>query len=87
MNDMVATNIGLIPKEDYLDIMAMQYGFESYEDLKKAGYKINVKGDDFKMAEHTRHKLRIKEEFANAIITGEKILKSEKMIEVFSVVI
>ena len=42
MNDMVATNIGLIPKEDYLDIMAMQYGFESYEDLKKAGYSIHL---------------------------------------------
>ena len=46
MNDMVATNIGLIPKEDYLDIMAMQYGFESYEDLKKSGFKI---GDDYNM--------------------------------------
>lgn len=42
MNDMVATNIGLIPKEDYLDIMAMQYDFESYEDLKKAGYSIHL---------------------------------------------
>jgi|GEM_PF-1409672 len=46
MNDMVATNIGLIPKEDYLDIMDMQYGFESYEDLKKSGFKI---GDDYNM--------------------------------------
>lgn len=78
MNDMVATNIGLIPKEDYLDIMAMQYGFESYGDLKKAGYEINVKGDDFKMAEHARHKLKIKEEFANAIITGEKNFEIRK---------
>lgn len=78
MNDMVATNIGLIPKEDYLDIMAMQYGFESYEDLKKAGYEINVKGVDFKMVEHARHKLRIKEEFANAIITGEKNFEIRK---------
>lgn len=47
MNDMVATNIGLIPKEDYLDIMAMQYGFESYEDLKKLGFEISVKVDDY----------------------------------------
>ena len=47
MNDMVATNIGLIPKEDYLDIMAMQYGFESYEDLKKVGFEISVKVDDY----------------------------------------
>lgn len=40
MNDMVSTNVGLIPKEDYLDIVAMQYGFESYEDLKKSGFEI-----------------------------------------------
>ncbi len=33
------------------------------------------------MAEHTRHKLRIKEVFANAIITGEKnfeIIKNDR---------
>lgn len=46
MNEIVATNIGLIPKEDYLDIMAKQYGFESYEDLKKSGFEI---GDDYNM--------------------------------------
>lgn len=39
MDDMIDTNIGLIPKEDYLDIKAMQYGFKSYEDLKKSGFK------------------------------------------------
>ena len=58
--------------------MAMQYGFESYEDLKKSGFEISVKGDDYNMAEHTRHKLRIKEEFANAIITGEKNFEIRK---------
>lgn len=78
MNDMVATNIGLIPKKDYLDIMAMQYGFESYEDLKKSGFEISVKGDDFKMAERARHKLKIKEDFANAIITGDKSFEIRK---------
>lgn len=78
MNDMVATNIGLIPKEDYLDIIAMQYGFESYEDLKKSGFEISVKGDDFKMAERARHKLKIKEDFANAIITGDKSFEIRK---------
>jgi len=39
---------------------------------------ISVKGDDFKMAEHTRHKLKIKEDFANAIITGEKNFEIRK---------
>ena len=38
MDDMIDTNIGILPKEDYLDIMAMQYGFESYEDMRKASY-------------------------------------------------
>ena len=43
MDDMIDTNIGLIPKEDFLDIKAMQYGFESYEDMIKSGYDF---GDD-----------------------------------------
>lgn len=37
-SEMVQTNIGKIPKEDYLDIMAMQYGFEDYQDMKEQGY-------------------------------------------------
>lgn len=48
MDDMIDTNIGLIPKEDYLDIKAMQYGFESYEDMIKAGYNFvddNLRAD------------------------------------------
>ena len=28
----------MIPVEDYLEIVLAQYGFDSYEDLKKAGY-------------------------------------------------
>lgn len=42
MNDMVLTNIGKIPKEDYLDIKAMSYGFDSYEDMRKSGYSIEL---------------------------------------------
>ena len=37
-SEMIQTNIGEMPKEDYLDIMAMQYGFDDYEDMKKNGY-------------------------------------------------
>ena len=40
MNDEIKTNIGTIPKEDYLEIMALQYGFESYEDLKEQGFTL-----------------------------------------------
>lgn len=37
-NDTVKTNMGEMPKEDYLDIVAMQYGFDDYADLKRQGY-------------------------------------------------
>lgn len=39
---MVKTNIGLIPESDYLDMMAMQYGFENYEDMRSEGYYIEL---------------------------------------------
>ena len=36
--EMVETNIGLIPLEDYQDIVAWQYGYDSYEEMKKDGW-------------------------------------------------
>ena len=41
-NDYVYTNIGTMLIEDYLDIEALKYGFESYEDLVAHGLCINV---------------------------------------------
>lgn len=38
----VKTNIGEMPLEDYLDIRAMQFGFDSYEDMRKQGYSIDI---------------------------------------------
>lgn len=38
----VKTNIGEMPLEDYLDIRAIQYGFDSYEDMRKQGYSIDI---------------------------------------------
>ena len=38
----VNTNIGLMPLEDYLETKAIQYGFDSYEDMRAQGYKIDV---------------------------------------------
>lgn len=38
---MVATNIGKMPLNDYLDIIAMQSGFDSYEEMQEAGYHVN----------------------------------------------
>lgn len=42
----VSTNIGVIPVEDYFDIVAMQYGFDSYEDLLAHGFYIDFSEED-----------------------------------------
>lgn len=47
MNDyeqesMISTNMGSMPLSDYLDIKAMNYGFDSYKDMRKAGYCIDI---------------------------------------------
>mgnify|MGYP003299671698 FL=1 len=36
------TNVGAMPIEDYLDIKAIQCGFDSYEDMKEQGYRIDI---------------------------------------------
>lgn len=38
----VNTNMGAMPLEDYLDIVALQHGFDSCEEMKTAGYWINT---------------------------------------------
>lgn len=42
----ISTNIGTMPMEDYLDIVAMQHGFESYDDLRAHGYFIDLSEED-----------------------------------------
>ena len=42
---MIKTNLGEIPNEDFLDMLAIQYGFDSYEDMKNQGYDINNNED------------------------------------------
>lgn len=37
----IETNIGLMPIEDYLDIVACQSGFDSYEDMRAEGYHLS----------------------------------------------
>lgn len=39
---MVQTNMGPMPLEDYLDIVASQYGYDSYEEMQAEGYKIDT---------------------------------------------
>lgn len=43
---MIHTNIGKMPLEDYLDIRASEYGYDSYEELKAAGYYIEIAEED-----------------------------------------
>lgn len=38
----VKTNIGSIPIEDYLEICALQYGYNSYAELRADGYYIEI---------------------------------------------
>lgn len=38
----VNTNMGAMPLEDYLDIVALQHGCDSYEEMKTVGYWINT---------------------------------------------
>ena len=38
MSDYIETNIGDIPIEDYKEIVAIQNGFESYEEMEEEGY-------------------------------------------------
>lgn len=42
---MVATNMGNMPIEDYREIVAMQHGFDSYADMRSQGVYIG-KGMD-----------------------------------------
>lgn len=42
----VKTNIGTMPIEDYHDIMAFQYGFNSYEDMRTQGFSLGYESTD-----------------------------------------
>lgn len=41
MDKYVDTNMGKMPIEDYLEIQAMQFGFDGYEELYREGYRID----------------------------------------------
>lgn len=42
MSRVIQTNMGEMPLEDYLDIRALEYEFDSYKELKKAGFSIEI---------------------------------------------
>jgi hypothetical protein len=42
----VKTNMGVMPLEDYYDIKASQYGYDSYEEMRADGLSVNVSEED-----------------------------------------
>ena len=42
----VKTTMGVMPLSDYLEIKAGQYGYDSYEELRKDGFSISVSEED-----------------------------------------
>lgn len=42
MSRMIQTNMGEMPLEDYLDILALEYGFSSYKELENEGFSIEM---------------------------------------------
>ena len=42
MSRMIQTNMGEMPLQDYLDIRALECGFDSYKELEKEGFFIEI---------------------------------------------
>lgn len=42
MSRMIQTNMGEMPLQDYLDIRALECGFDSYKELEKEGFSIEI---------------------------------------------
>ena len=40
--ELISTNMGDIPKRDYLDIKAQQYGFDDYADMRSQGLVLDI---------------------------------------------
>ena len=40
--ELISTNMGDIPKTDYLDIKAQQYGFDDYADMRNHGLVLDI---------------------------------------------
>lgn len=45
-----------IPIRDYMDIYSRQYGFDSYEDLKACGYRIEIPENCITVRKERRYK-------------------------------
>lgn len=42
MSRMIQTNMGEMPLQDYQDIRALECGFDSYKELEKEGFSIEI---------------------------------------------
>ena len=42
MSRMIQTNMDEMPLQDYLDIRALECGFDSYKELEEAGFSIEI---------------------------------------------
>lgn len=42
MEKYIKTNMGEMPIEDYLEITAIQHGFDSYEDMATQGFSVCI---------------------------------------------
>ena len=54
----VRTNIGNVPYEDYLEMEASKYGYDSYEDMKKDGLGIDISEKDIIVMDTSLKKLQ-----------------------------
>lgn len=82
----VDTNIGRIPLTDYLELKAMQFGFDSYAELLESGYTIDIpKAKEIKeeknniteeMYEELKHEL-----FMNGVEAIDDLLGYEHNVE------
>lgn len=71
-NETVATNMGRIPIEDYREIVANQYGFDSYSEMYEEGFRIGNGYD--KEPEQTNESSKVGER-------SEKIMEEIKTME------
>ena len=56
---MIKTNIGEMPLEDYLEIKALQYGYDSYKDMLDDKLIIEIEAENAKIKTPSpKHKLQ-----------------------------
>ena len=79
-DELIKTNMGAMPVEDYLDIVAYQQGgFSSYEEAKKSGFDIPVSKEDVEV-EKSFSDFELKE-IKRICLNGDEVYSCEKSYE------